>query len=80
MRRIVGLLLLIAVAGCTQPIGQSGKKYLFDNERCADAGPKDSAEYGDCEKKLAEQDAQTLYNLSNGGQSSPVSPPVLRTP
>jgi hypothetical protein len=80
MRRIVGLLLLIAVAGCTQPANQSGKRYLFDTERCADAGPKDSAEYKDCEKRLAEQDAQRLYNLSNGGQSLPVRPPVVLTP
>jgi hypothetical protein len=50
MRTIVGLLLLFAVAGCTQPASQPGKKYLFNTERCADAGPKDSAEYKACEK------------------------------
>jgi len=72
MRTIVGLLLLFAVAGCTQPASQPGKKYLFNTERCADAGPKDSAEYKACEKKLGQQDAQTLYNLSNSGQSAPI--------
>lgn len=74
MRRIIGLLLLFALAGCPDPASQSGKKYLFDTERCADVGPEDSAEYKDCEKKLAEQDAKRFYNLNNGGQTVPISP------
>jgi len=38
-------LVVPAIAGCTEPVNKPGKKYLFKTDRCADAGPADSAEY-----------------------------------
>lgn len=77
MRAIV-LCLTLLIVGCTEPAERpTGKKYLFDTERCAGAGPKDSQEYRDCETKLGAEDARRLYNLRNSGQSMPtyVPPP-----
>ena len=73
MRAILMLLLALAIAGCGEnpPPAYTGKKYLFDNERCAAAGAKGSPEYEACEKKLELQDVQRLYNLRNSGQSVP---------
>ncbi len=78
MRAIVMLSLALSIAGCTEPAERpTGKRYLFDTERCANAGPKDSKEYKDCETKLGAEDARRLYNLRNSGQSVPtyVPPP-----
>ena len=71
MRAFIGLLMLLAIAGCTQPPMQSGKKYLFNTERCADVAQKSSAEYKDCEKKLAHEDAMRIYNLNHDGGLRP---------
>lgn len=77
MRALMAIALLLAMAGCSEPSSKPAKKYLFDTERCAGAGPKDSKEYRDCEKKLGAEDARRLYNLRNSGQSLPtyVPPP-----
>ena len=77
MRASIAIALLLTMAGCAAPSTQPPKKYLFDTERCAGAGPKDSQEYKDCETKLGAEDARRLYNLRNSGQSVPtyVPPP-----
>ena len=77
MHVLIAIALLLAMAGCSEPSGKPAKKYLFNTERCADAGPKDSKEYKDCEKKMGAEDARRLYDLNNSGQSMPtyVPPP-----
>jgi len=80
MRASIAIALLLMLAGCAAPSTQPPKKYLFDTERCAGAGPKDSQEYKDCETNLGREDARRLYNLNNGGQSAPTFlPPLPKT-
>ena len=67
MRIFIGLLIALALAGCTEPVSTAGKKYLFNTERCADVAPKGSPEYADCEKRLAREDAERMYNLNSNG-------------
>jgi hypothetical protein len=67
MRILIGLLIALMLAGCAEPVNQSGKRYLFNTERCADVAPKGSPEYADCEKRLAHEDAERMYNLNNNG-------------
>jgi len=80
MRVLLGLLMLLTAVGCTQPEKQPGGKYLFNTERCADAGPEDSAEYKDCKKRLAEEDAQRMYNLTHSGETVPGWQPPTSLP
>lgn len=67
MRLFVSLLIILALSGCTEPLNAGGKRYLFNTERCAEVAPKGTPEYQDCEKRLAHQDAQRMYNLNNNG-------------
>lgn len=71
MRPFIGLLLLLVIAGCVDGGNQSGKKYLFRNERCLDIAPKGSAEYEECRKKEAEEDAQRMYEMRRTIDSAP---------
>jgi hypothetical protein len=74
------LLVVPAIAGCTEPVNKPGKKYLFKTDRCTDAGPADSAEYKACQKKQAEEDARRVYNLKQSGDTVPGWQPATSTP
>jgi len=65
MRLFIGLLVTLSLSACAEPTSTASKKYLFNTERCADVAPKGSAEYADCEKNLAHDDAQRMYNLNS---------------
>jgi hypothetical protein len=81
MRAIVLCGLTLLMTGCSEPPPQyTGKKYLFDTERCASAGPQGSPEYEACETKLEQEDAKRLYNLRNSGQSVPGFQPPTSLP
>jgi hypothetical protein len=80
MRIVIGLLVVLAIAGCTEPVNKPGKKYLFKADRCADVGPADSAEYKACQKKQAEEDARRVYNLRQSGDTVPGWQPPTSIP
>jgi hypothetical protein len=67
IRLFIGLVVVLSLGGCVEPVKQSGKRYLFNTERCAGVAPKGSPEYADCEKRLAHDDAERMYNLNNNG-------------
>ncbi|HEY7689767.1 MAG TPA: hypothetical protein VH835_13800 [Dongiaceae bacterium] len=81
MRLCIGLLAFLALAACTDATGRPGQKYLFKTnaERCAEVAAEGTPEYADCEKRLAHQDAQRIYNMNNGTGSKP-GWVVLRSP
>lgn len=80
MRPFIGLLLFLVIAGCTDSGNQSSKKYLFRTDRCADTAPIDSAEYKECRKKEAEEDAQRIYDMRRSVDSVPSYLPPTSLP
>jgi hypothetical protein len=79
--RLIGLFILLALAGCAGATDGAGTKYLFESnaDRCAGIAAKDTPEYADCETRLAHEDAQRIYNLTRGAGSKP-GWVVLRSP
>ena len=65
MRPLTVIAAVLVMAGCAAPSDKPAKKYLFNTERCASAGPKESQEYKDCETRLGVEDARRLNNLRN---------------
>ncbi len=65
MRAPIVIAAVLAMAGCAAPSDKPAKKYLFNTERCASAGPRESQEYKDCETRLGAEDTRRLNNLRN---------------
>ena len=70
MRPFLGLVILLAIAGCADGKNESSKKYLYDTDRCEDLA-EESQEYKDCKEALAKDDARRAYELRRAADSVP---------